>query len=165
MTVMHRIWAECVGAIVALLACAHEAGAAEAVDAASQARALLDRPLVVALQIAGWPAVDFEHESDLFSTWGHLVLRRRPGYRQAVEDPEAALRRSARRLGWTVGSADQIETPPDLPRLGVTLPQPTLTLNRAIGGPRQSPPTRYLLRTWRTSDGQRLVVQFRVDGE
>jgi hypothetical protein len=149
---------------LSLLPIAFAAGAELSRDLAADARAVLDRPFLFLLRLPDWPAVrDFTHESDLFSTWGQMVLEGKGG--GGADAARAALLRSARRSGWQIGPPDGDPSPSDLPRYGITLGSSPLSLRRSVGTRSQNPPTHYLLQVWISPDCRYLVTQFRIDSE
>ena len=127
-------------------------------QALATARRVLDRPLQFLLKTRGWALRHFSHESDLFSTWGLLVLE--PGGHPA--GGRAALLRAARAAGFSRGAPPDGDALPDLAAWGLAPGSAEITLHRALPG---RPPVRYLVRLWFADGDARAVVRFRADGE
>lgn len=133
-------------------------------SANSELKAELDRPFAFLLSLPGWKVGESAHDSDLFSTWGHFVLRLAPTQPATPTATQGLVRRRALAADW---SKTPEELAPDMDEpAAASLPISGTVMNfrLRLGAQGHSSGTRYALRIWLSSDGRALWVRYRVDG-
>lgn len=141
------------------------AGAPAKASRNASLRAELDRPYSFLFDLPGWKATDSGHESDLFSTWGYVVLRldsRRIAEATAVR---GGLRQAARVAGWKISVAPAADKQPAPAGSTFTASGEPLGFHRTVRSQSRSPATQYVLNIWFSRDHRAMLAAYRVDGE
>lgn len=126
---------------------------------------ILEPPFHFLLKLPGYNEAQFMHDSDIFSTWGQLVLIKNDGYHSTRTEILKKLSMEARNAGWnTVDSLDDLQAP-DLTSYSIDSQKEDLAFQKSSVLPDQNPPTRYSCRIWIAQDGNLIVTSWRVDGE
>jgi hypothetical protein len=124
----------------------------------------LDTPFHFLAQLEGYRVERLSRDSDMFSTWGDLTLRRRD--EGAPVDGAGPLLRAAKKSGWKQVEHEVVEVDPArLAKLGVPAGHQALELAQSAGRKGKPPPTRYGCRAWVVDNGARIVVAYRIDSE
>jgi hypothetical protein len=139
-------------------------------DAEKKAAAILDTPFRFLLHFQGYRVERFSSESDMFSSWGFLTLRRKPGSVADGPQPSATSVRerlvaAAARAGWKKVDYETIDVDAEtLADLGLRDAAKPVELAQTWGAKDRHAPTRYACRAWIADDGDKITVGHRVDG-
>jgi hypothetical protein len=125
----------------------------------------LDTPFQFLLQVPGYRVDRFAGDSDLFSNWGDLTLRRLPGSSPATEThARDQLVRLARQAGWKPLHRDAVAMDPARQAaLGIAKGAAPIELGATAGPRRRTNPTEYSCLLWVIDGGERIVVAYRID--
>ena len=130
---------------------------------AGDAAATLDQPFQFLVHLPGWTVTEFSHDSDMFASWGTVVLSRRPASKSSPAGNLQQAVHAARRGGWRPGPPSDSPDALDLQALGIAASSVPVTLRLNRGAGAHHDPTRYLLVLWASEDASRLIAQARVD--
>ena len=129
------------------------------------AQQILDGPFQFLLNARGFHARSLEHESDLFSAWGRILLVQNQSGKMSQAQIERLFVRAAKAKGWTITN--------DLPDIGDEArngfgnlgESKEIKFEMVRRSHAQNPPTRYSCKVWVARDGTQVLAAFRVDAE
>lgn len=148
-------------ALLYLLAVAIPCYGARSETEPSVAKKLLEPDLHFALTIADYRPSLLNHDEDLFSEWGDLVLVYAGAAAPDVATVRKRLLSGARKSGWQKAEPDDNVTPiGDLRRYGITGQKEDFDLAKRGSG--SEPPFAHC-KIWISPDGARIVVVYRLN--
>lgn len=133
---------------------------AQTTENPNEARQVLGSEFYFLLAVERYHPVRLVHDSDLFSTWGEIVLAPQNGNPSSAATIRQLLQRGAKSAGWRAVRDVQYLDTPDLQRYEISDPGNSLSFEKTEG---KHDPTRFRCRIWIAPNGGFIVAAYRVD--